>query len=444
LSAFGGWDAGRFFVSVVFSILLISTINAESAFEPNSANISLNTSSHFWQNTPVHTFSVKGTARWQNLTMVAEPVIVSEPYGQDILGVNYTRTGVSGRFTNAFVRYTNDLLTFQLGRAPVHWGSLISSHSNNPFPISHFPYSMPFPAYDHFDMQFKFGQFQLEMLAGQLGSEKLNGIRILRNIAGHRLTWLSKNKKLMAGLGEMIIYTGENRGFEWQYMNPAIPYVFSALESNVESSLGGDNDNSIIFATMRYVLKSNISVYGEFIIDDFQVDDNNLQNGLGYKIGIDGAIEVGERSVTYEMEWTRINSWTYIHHGEFTNWFNRGHALGYPYGPDLRSLHLQADMQINNTLYVNVETDWIEKGSNTLSSEWGNNENKDDPFPNPPVTRHVLFVTSLKWFWQYGSIETGWSNYNFPNKIAYSDPTSKTKGGLFLTAQFFYTFGFKL
>jgi len=228
---------------------------------------------------------------------------------------------------------------------------------------------MPFPAYDHFDMQFKFGQFQLEMLAGQLGSEKLNGIRILRNIAGHRLTWLSKNKKLMAGLGEMIIYTGENRGFEWQYMNPAIPYVFSALESNVESSLGGDNDNSIIFATMRYVLKSNISVYGEFIIDDFQVDDNNLQNGLGYKIGIDGAIEVGERSVTYEMEWTRINSWTYIHHGEFTNWQNRGHSLGYPYGPDLQSLHVQADVQINKSIFINIETDWLEKGSNLSISD---------------------------------------------------------------------------
>jgi len=101
-------------------------------------------------------------------------------------------------------------------------------------------------------------------------------------------------------------------------------------------------------------------------------------------------------------------------------------------------------MWVSNTLLLNVEADWLEKGANTLSTEWGNVDNKDDPFPRPPVTRHELLATSLSWYWKYGILEIGWSNYDFPNKIAFSDPHSKMEGTLFLKVQLFYDFGFNL
>ena len=91
-----------------------------------------------------------------------------------------------------------------------------------------------------------------------------------------------------------------------------------------------------------------------------------------------------------------------------------------------------------------MEANWLEKGSNTLSTPWGNNDNKDDPFPTSPVTHHTLLVTSLSWYWRYGIVEAGWSNYDFPNKIAFSDPVSKTEGSFFLKVQFYYDFGFNL
>ena len=89
----------------------------------------------------------------------------------------------------------------------------------------------------------------------------MNGKRIKRNIAGHRLTFLSKDGKLLAGLGEQIIYTGQNRDIELHYLNPVVPYFFTALENDVESSGDGDNDNSIVFVTIRYVPKPNFSFF---------------------------------------------------------------------------------------------------------------------------------------------------------------------------------------
>ena len=91
-----------------------------------------------------------------------------------------------------------------------------------------------------------------------------------------------------------------------------------------------------------------------------------------------------------------------------------------------------------------MEANWLEKGSNTLSTPFGNSDNKDDPFPKPPVTNHALLATSLCWYWKYGIIEAGWSNYDFPNKIAFSDPHLKADGSFFLKVQLFYDFGFDL
>jgi len=412
--------------------------------DPNNNNVQLTAISAFrlWNNNPIQLLAIQAAGQWETLSLMVEPVIVNDPYGPDLLGTDYVRSGISGRITNGFIRYENDLITMQMGRAPLFWGQSIE-HSIIQSTVT--------PSYDHMDLHLKFNRFRLEILSGQLGSESLQGERIKRNIAGHRLTWLSKNEKLFASFGEKIIYTGINRGFEWHYLNPFVPYFFTALEGDQESNVNSDNDNSILFAAMRYVYKPNLSFFGELLIDDFQVDDNNYQDGLGYKIGADGAFDISGKPLTWVLEWTSINSWTYIHHGQFTSWQNRGHAIGFPYGPDLRSLYFQADMWVSKALLLNIESDWLEKGSNTLSTGWGNVDNKDDPFPKPPITDHALLVISVSWFLKYarlpdwqGMLQAGWSNYDFPNKIAFSDPESKTEGSFFLKAQFYYDFGFNL
>jgi len=364
--------------------------------DPQKKNVQLSAISAFrvWNNDPIQSLALQVIGQWDKLSLMVEPVIVNEPYGSDLLGVDYTRSGKSGRITNGFIRYENDLMTLQLGRSPILWGQ---SFENSIIQ------SIITPSFDHMYLQLKFNQFRLEILSGQLGSEFLQGERIKRNIAGHRLTWLSKNKKLFASFGEQIVYTGLNRGFEWHYLNPFVPYFFTALEGDEEENTDGDNDNSILFATMRYVYKPQLSIFGELLIDDFQVDDNNYQDGLGIKIGADGAFDISGKSITWVLEWTRINSWTYIHHGQFTSWQNRGHAIGFPYGPDLNSFHIQAGVEISKSLSFNMEANWLEKGSNTLSTPFGNSDNKDDPFPKPPVTDHALLVTSVSWFWKYAN-----------------------------------------
>ena len=152
--------------------------------------------------------------------------MVHDAYGKKVLGVDYMRGGVSGRLVNAFLRYQLKNAVIQLGRSPIWWGQSWESSIIQ---------SGYYPPYDHVDFRFSLGNFQLELLAGQLGSEENDdGYRVKRHITGHRITWLPAHKKWIIGFGEQIIYTGVNRGIEWFYLNPVVPYFFTALEDDEE------------------------------------------------------------------------------------------------------------------------------------------------------------------------------------------------------------------
>ena len=153
----------------------------------NNSQLSSRSTFRTWQDKPIQWFAIQAAVQRNALSLFVEPVIVNEPYGPDLLGVDYARSGISGRISNAFIRYENDLLTIQMGRSPLLWGQSIHRSIIQ---------STVTPSYDHMDLRMNIGWFQLEMLAGGLGSEILQTKRIKRHIACHRLTWISKDQKM--------------------------------------------------------------------------------------------------------------------------------------------------------------------------------------------------------------------------------------------------------
>ena len=230
---------------------------------------------------PEFQFRFWSASSWQDFTLFIEPVIVNSTYGTEYLGADYSRSDMSGRIANSFLRYENNLINIQFGRSPVWWGQAWESSIIQ---------SGHFPAYDHLSARLNIGNFQMELLSGQLSSEYISNTRIKRYIAGHRINWFSKDSHWIVSLGEQIIYTGEDRSLELFYLNPAIPYFITALEG--DETTAPDNDNSIIFINGRYLFKPNLSAYFEFIIDEYQVDKNTFPHALGYKLGLDGGMLV--------------------------------------------------------------------------------------------------------------------------------------------------------
>ncbi|MDP7217144.1 MAG: hypothetical protein QF439_02730 [Candidatus Marinimicrobia bacterium] len=371
-----------------------------------------------------------GSASINNWSLLVEPVIVNEIQGQNALGTSFTRFGISGRIRNAFLRYSGHSSSLQIGRAPIFWGQS-RSHS-----IVH---TTSGPTYDHISAKINFKQFQFELFSGQLGPDTTNiVVRIKRLTAGHRLTWLSESNKLMISLGEQVIYTGKHRSFEFMYLNPFVPYFFTAVEGD-ELYQPDDSDNSIIFITARYNLQPTFSIYGEFVIDDLQVDRGSVvEDQIGLRLGAEGALSIAKYPVTWEVDFTTLNTWTNIHPGQSPSWYNRGHALGYLYGSDLWSDHIQVNAWLTKQILLNLDYTWLGKGSNTLQAKYDNwfFSIPSESFPSEPVINHHLITTSVSLWNSLGMFEIGYSTIPFANKIAYEGMNSSTEGGIYFRYQY--------
>ena len=258
--------------------------------------------------TPYYKYNklISGIAiRNDNWGFVLQAFVVDSIVGKQLLGTHFSRGGLMGRFTHSLLSYQSENITFGFGRAPIDWGqsrhhSIIQSGQT--------------PPYDHARFKLSMGNLSGELLVGQLGSEVSDSKRITRLIAGHKLTGHFFDDKFEFQIGEQIIYTGENRNIEFFYLNPAVPYVFAVYDEDDLNINGYNNDNTMIFMSSRYRIKKYFSVFFEFIIDDYQVYDDPVQDMLGWKFGADGNLPISNYSLDWETEYTKIDSLSTISH----------------------------------------------------------------------------------------------------------------------------------
>ena len=243
----------KILITLICLIYNISYSDSLSNISDNSIKINLTPS---WITDPYYNYSLYKGSMYLNSSkwvLFAEPVVINSVVGKQILGTDFSRFGFNGRIINAYLKYNSDNTSFLLGRSPIGWGqskftSVIQSNL--------------VPTYDHGLFELRLSNFKGELLTGQLWSEILNDKRITIFISGHRLTGKFFNEKLEIQLGEQIIYTGYNRNIELFYLNSIVPYFFVATDGDDLRTDGINNDNSMIFVSVRYLPKNNFFSIG--------------------------------------------------------------------------------------------------------------------------------------------------------------------------------------
>jgi len=348
------------------------------------------------------------------------PIITNGHQGYHLLGTNYIRDGISGRIDKSRIMIISNKYFFQIGRSRVKWGesqfnSLIQSGDS--------------PGYENMSLKVKVSSSTfIEILHGQLNSNYLdNGEKVNRFLGAHKIK-LNLNENLSFSLGEQILYTGVNRGVELLYLNPFVPYFFSGLEGE-ELTNPSDNDNSIIFANFRYISKHFYSFYSELIIDDYQVDNTGLDHALGYLIGYDYNRNYDNIKLRLKVEYASVDPWTYIHHGQFTSWENRGHSIGFPLGPDSELFEIYFDYQKKKKSGTSIKISHLSYGENNLRTVWKNFPEESNI--NNTNYNIVFLECSVYKYFKYGIIELGWSNIPYLNKFSIMRQSS-SEGVLFI------------
>ena len=249
------------------------------------------------------------------------PVFVNS-ISKDFIGSKYSRSNLSARFDNAYLKYEQDNLYFKIGRSEVNWGD---THS---YSIIQSGLS---PGYDHLGFNINYNNFEYELINRQLSSvedEQLG--RVKRFISAKKIKFILSDN-FSFGFGDQIIYTGQNRSIELHYLNPFIPYFLSGLENEEEETIL-DNDNSMIFLFCNYKIMKNLSLFSELLIDDFQIDETNRPDKMGFKIGLNGYIPFAKNKLSFYMDFSLLQASTYTHPGMYTEWDNLNYNLGSIFG----------------------------------------------------------------------------------------------------------------
>ena len=122
------------------------------------------------------------------------------------------------------------------------------------------------------------------------------------------------NKKINISLFQSLIWasdTSGNNGLQLELLNPII--FMNALNFNM-----GSPANSLMGLNMRYNFLKQYSVYGQFVLDDFNLgalknEPGFFQQKYGFQLGLKAFDAFGVKNLYLQTELNRVRPYVYGH-----------------------------------------------------------------------------------------------------------------------------------
>jgi len=318
--------------------------------------------------------------------------------GRDLIGeegetasrrTNRWKWDYTADFRRAYVSYRRGRFEALFGRQSLFWGpgyggSLILSDNS--------------PAFDMLLLSARFGPVKAMAFSAML--DKMWGehgdppYRYLANryLSGHRVDWMV-NDRIELGLSELVLYGGDVRGIELQYINPLLPYYATQWNSATDRR----DDNVMACAEFAVRPVDGLKVYGQFLVDDFSYSGGD-PNALGYIAGFYLSDPLGLSGTDLRAEYTRVDSWTYTHLEQDKQFTHYGWLIGHELGPDADQLLLEPSMMVKLDGRVKLVYAFEREGSRTVADRFRGEDYRRMEFPSGKVERrHKL---GIKFLWE--------------------------------------------
>lgn len=154
-------------------------------------------------------------------------------------------------------------------------------------------------------------------------------------MANHYLSWNISNR-LNLGLFESVIWTNTNeRGFDMTFVNPIIFY--RAVEFSSSSRTG----NAVLGLTYKYKWSNQINLYGQFLLDEFSLDDikggnKSWANKYGFQLGVKYFNAFHVDNLLLQLEYNYVRPYVYSHSDPITNYGHNNQSVGHQWGGNFR------------------------------------------------------------------------------------------------------------
>ena len=165
------------------------------------------------------------------------------------------------------------------------------------------------------------------------------GAFLTKYMATHYLSY-NVNKRLNIGLFESALFESEpNRGFDWNFINPILFY------NMVEYTTGSRSGKSLIGLSYKYKWTDQINTYGQWLIDEFSLDDvtagnNSWKNKFGFQLGVKYADAFKVDNLFFQLEYNQVRPYTYSHNTLNLHYTNDNQSMAHLWGANFRELLL--------------------------------------------------------------------------------------------------------
>lgn len=253
------------------------------------------------------------------------------------------REGWDNRWASGNIQYTpNEHFSFSLGQGKFFYGEgyrslLLSDNALN---------------YPYFRIETTFGPFKYINLWTQMydvrGSVNLNPGNRRKWISTHYLSW-NVTDKWNLSFYEAVVFRSDtlNGGLDVSYFNPVIFY--RPIEDQVDSRLG----NALLGMNTSYKLGKGHRVYGQFILDEFNLDaltngGGSWLNKFGWQLGYGYDANItDEDRLSWIAEWNQVRPFTYTHRDVLTNYGHYYQPIAHPLGTDFQEFILRGNWYHN-------------------------------------------------------------------------------------------------
>ncbi len=351
-----------------------------------------------WDRALLNRYRFAGTISYTDalVTLVNQTVVDQEyKYDPNFAGdLSEASHWLYGRVNEAYVDIHQPKFNIFVGRTKRNWG-LLGEYG---LILSSNPYS-----YDHFLFALHLKFLRLSLIYAPLDTRdalytddqnrpvyEVNQAR--RHLVGHRLE-VHVSDDLQLALTEMATYGGENRPFEWAFVNPMNFYY--PIQRNDRQQMDGFWCVDVFWRPL-----SKTTFWGQFLIDDIIVNnDPGVDDRQKYPDRLallaslrkaDWLIPASHWMLTYVRVWND----TYQSKFSWENYHYRGYGLGYP-AASLEEIKFKLHLWSFFPLFISNELIYGRYGTVSLTDLF---RLQKRPFPVSPVTYNLLNNLQFRYF----------------------------------------------
>ncbi|KAA3611245.1 MAG: hypothetical protein D8M58_14845 [Calditrichaeota bacterium] len=359
----------------------------------------------------------RATLSFQDILTLQLNIRIFNKAPENYIGKKFS--GVYAYTEQSYLSLNTDWFGLKFGRdymqsGPGQTGQLLFSDNSQPFDMYHVRLGKS-------TVQFLFWGMLMNAVSTAGSPQAKFSNTADRYLNGHKLSFNIANKYRFA-FSEVILYGGANQGWDMGLVNPLMFYYgYNLNNSNFDANIMYNFEWDLYF-------DNNIEFYGEFLLDDFQVEKKSPgdlePNELGLIAGVKWGLPFGMTGSLINAEYVQVRNRTYnVKNNRWEKYLHRNQVIGYALGNNLERYYLEYNWWALPELKVAINAGLIRQGEGTVQGEFNTDfenytveEGYDEPFPFGTVESDIH--TGINVFYKpanIGHIELDISNHSFTN-----------------------------